>query len=87
MASRIFFPRHVFSDLRPKAAGGTLPVSSLWTAAWLAACSDPRENWDAPKITCHPGFVENCHLSLLLPNVVNIIVSAIEERDQRAIRT
>ena len=50
----------------PWRGSATRPVSPLWTPAREAACSDLRENWNAPKNTCHPGFVENCHLSTFL---------------------
>ena len=67
------FFRYVFSDLRPRLPGrrrrcGRLH-GSLHARIW--------ENWIAPKNTCHPGFVENCHLWKILLR---------EERDVRVTR-
>ena len=50
----------------PQGGLATRPASPLWTPAREAACSGLRENWNAPKNTWHPGFVENCHLSKIL---------------------
>ena len=62
---RDFF-RYVFSDLRPM--GGVCYPAGV---AIVDACAGggmlgSEENWNAPKNTCHPGFVENCDISKFL---------------------
>ena len=60
---RDFFFGTCFLTSDPWGGSATRPASPLWTPAREAACSDLRENWNAPKDTYHSGFVENCHLS------------------------
>ena len=74
---RDFF-RHVFSDLRPMGEV-CYPAGVAIVDACAGRCVlGSEENWNAPKNTCHPGFVENCHLSKFL------LSEGTEIRDQRA---
>ena len=59
---------------------GGVPSRSRHCGRCAGGCVlDLRENWNAPKNTCHPGFVENCHLPKFL-----LRGERSEIRDQRA---